>query len=459
MMGNDVGNEIQGDKADVSKWVGLRPVMTYADVTKYDTYQWYTKNANGNWISGDPFKIGDDKYAGHGKVPIQHVIPPELAGSFLSKDGNYWQPWREIDDSVAIPNLNIFRIKQKFSCSSATIAMHIPYTYTYEQEFLDRLQRAKLPGVSVDLIGMTPEKRKIDVIRVEDPSHVTPMRIDLNTAVSDWKTYAHITINDTNKANAVSQNNIIVLSAGEHATEYSSSWIIDGNLRSLISESANQNHLLKNRTWLLIPIEDPDGSYNSTFDNLTDQFFVHQYDARYGDYTPIEVIAYANYLKAFDDNRQPIIVAVSFHNIECNEDKNIYSPWAMVPDYQQCIDFDQYWFPKLNLMNYITENPVPLAEEWLQNRLYGLCWVKYGALALAFEVNDRYPTHRLSLNELQSIGTSFVSSLQEWLEHDIGQKRIKQTSDWMLDREAKNNKNKPLHVNRIPDLFSLLSAF
>jgi len=30
--------------ADVSKWVGLKPVMTFADPTRYETYEWFKKD-------------------------------------------------------------------------------------------------------------------------------------------------------------------------------------------------------------------------------------------------------------------------------------------------------------------------------------------------------------------------------------------------------------------------------
>jgi hypothetical protein len=161
------GMDTKGNTGDVSKWVGLRPVMTYADPTKYETYEWFQKDEQGRWVSGDAFKKGDEKFAGTGTTPEQSVIPQEVAADFLSEDGNYWQPWREIDNAEAVTNLNIFRMKQQFSYPKATLAMRVPFTYTYLQQFISQLQSADIPGVYVDKIGMTPKGRNLQVIRVE----------------------------------------------------------------------------------------------------------------------------------------------------------------------------------------------------------------------------------------------------------------------------------------------------
>jgi len=57
MQGNGGGINI----GNVAKWKGLRPVLTYADPTKYESYEWFIKDDNGVWISGDPFKKGKEK--------------------------------------------------------------------------------------------------------------------------------------------------------------------------------------------------------------------------------------------------------------------------------------------------------------------------------------------------------------------------------------------------------------
>ena len=227
--------------ASVSKWVGLIPVMTYADPMQYETYEWFRKDDQGRWVSGDPFKTGDDQYAGTGKVPIQHCIPEAIADQFLSADGKYWQPWREIETAEAVVNLNIFRMKQRFALSTVTIAMRIPYTYTYQQELLRRLRLASIPGVSIDEIGITPEGRVLQAI--------------------------HFKTTEKTIAKPIT----VMIVAREHATEHASSWVAEGVINNVLTAQNDTNVLAIE--WIVIPIEDPDGSAHSRFDQLTDKFF------------------------------------------------------------------------------------------------------------------------------------------------------------------------------------------
>jgi len=132
---------------DLKKWIGLQPLFTYADPTRYETYEWFVKNAQGQWVSNDPLKRGETRFAGTGKLPEQPAIPNDIAEQFLSIDGNYWQPWRDIADTEINTQVNIFRIKQKFDYSSASVAMHYPFTYTYQQLIVGKLKNAQLARI------------------------------------------------------------------------------------------------------------------------------------------------------------------------------------------------------------------------------------------------------------------------------------------------------------------------
>jgi hypothetical protein len=122
-----VGNDTKGNNAYVGKWVGLRPVFSYADPTKYESYEWFAKDEQGRWVSGDIFKKGQAKYAGTGKVPEQQVIPANIAVKFLSTDGKYWSPWGEIENVEVMADVNAIRIKQKFDLPTATVSMVAPH--------------------------------------------------------------------------------------------------------------------------------------------------------------------------------------------------------------------------------------------------------------------------------------------------------------------------------------------
>ncbi len=139
----------------VVKWYQLHPVMTYADPNRYETYEWFNKDAQGRWVSGDTFKTGEQRYAGYGKIPVQHVLPPAITEQFLSADGRYWSAWREIDNVEAVVEKNVFRMKVKFTLPSAVVAIRMPYMPNYQSTFLEKLEQAHLPGVTVHHIGVS----------------------------------------------------------------------------------------------------------------------------------------------------------------------------------------------------------------------------------------------------------------------------------------------------------------
>ena len=109
------GNDDPKTPGDVSKWVGLRPVMTYADPTQYASYVSYHQDDAGQWLSDDPFCPATERSAGIAAVPQQTVMPATDAAAFLSADGNTWSPWREIDQAQTLPKVNVFRMTQQFT--------------------------------------------------------------------------------------------------------------------------------------------------------------------------------------------------------------------------------------------------------------------------------------------------------------------------------------------------------
>lgn len=393
------GNDTPGNKADVTKWLGLCPVMTYADPTKYETYEWFTKDTQGRWVSGDPFKKGDAKFAGTGKVPEQTVIPIEVAEQFLSPDGKYWQAWREVDKAEVFDKLNIFRITQRYTFHSATLAMRIPYTYTYLQQYADRLQASKNANVFVDELGITPEKRKLQVFRIET---VAPFNI------TDHKT--------------------VLMIGREHATEQASSWTVQGALNTAII-----NHNKLNATWLFIPLEDPDGSSKSIFDRMTDSFCCLG-TQRCLD----EVYQYIRYFIAYADLGKTIDISISLHNVEVSEEPNVFCPFIDFRYRGFVLDINSCIFDQLQKEGYKTSNP---DDAWgnglIGTRLYAWCGEKLGATCCCFEVNDRYPTNRLSLMRLNFIGYVVVNCIQNILKDKCGNAIHASALEFSSSRERK----------------------
>lgn len=411
---------------NVGKWVGLKPVFTYADPTQYQAYECFIKDAQGRWVSDDLAKMGQDKFAGTGKVPAQTAIPREVAEQFLSADGKSWQPWREVDNAEAVVNLNIFRIKQKFSFATATVAMRVPYTYTYLQAYLDKLKAARFSGVMIDELGVTAGKRKIQVIRIEDAR---------STAKAD-------------------ETHTILAIAREHATEHASSWPLQGMLNLLLSDTPEAARLRKNTTWLVVPIEDPDGSADAVFDRLCDDF-----RSPYGRLLPREIPAYLRHFTEYINQGHSIDYTISLHNVEASESANLFCPIIHDLRLDDTIAFNKTLFAALNKQGYLTGNPEkPWQIGELRFRLYAWCSVRFGSFDLCYEVNDRYPPHRLSLAQTQALGRMLAMQLGEWRDSPAGQRCRRQVKA-LLQNRAKERAAYFARQQRTPEQRTLGELF
>ena len=399
------GNDAGGNLADVKKWVNLAPCISYADPSLFESYLWYAKDTEDRWVSGNPLARGDGRYAGTGDVPQQTVIPNDIAKMFLSKDGRYWQPWRETTGE-AVTDLNIFRVREAFVLPIAAVALRIPYTYTYLQAFIERLQTAKLPGVFVDELGTTPEGRKLQVIRLEDPAQLQQP--------SDHPT--------------------ICIIAREHSSEQASSWALSGALNILLTDTAQAEKLRRGRTWLFIPIEDPDGSAHSTFDQLTERFYRSKNPP-----TPSEVLSYARYFTDYIASDQSIDTVISLHNVEANECSNVFSPFRDIAFQDEIIQFNKNFFALLEQEGYRPEAPDKCWNTGAMTfRLFGWLADRFGAFDLCYEVNDRFPQQRLTLAQLQGIGRVLALELAKWTDSPEGQQYHRSVNERLTKhREAR----------------------
>ncbi|MHB9023741.1 MAG: M14 family zinc carboxypeptidase [Armatimonadota bacterium] len=387
---NLTGKGASSATAQVGKWQGLHPVMTYAEPSRLESFDCFYKDTQGRWISLDPLKRGAERVAGTGIVPEQLAMPAVLAEAFLSPDGRQWTPWREVDAIEVLPALNVFRMTQRFLAPSATVAMRIPFTDTYLQAFIARLQQAQLPGVNIDTLGTTPGGRPLQLIRIEDPD---------------------------GSADLAHRKTILVIGR-EHGTEAASSWVALGLLNHLISDSASARSMRKGITWLLAPIQDPDGSTQALFDRMTDRFGgIANPD------TPPEIYLYARYFCDYIYSGRSLDIAVSLHNVEANECANVYCPFVDSRQVETTNAVTQRFYSALRRQGYaVDEKSRPWDVGSVDLRLFGWCASRFATLDLAYEVNDRYPQHRLSLPELQRIGAILGDTLASWCADDAGQR-------------------------------------
>jgi len=378
------GNGQENMPADVTKWVGLRPVFTYADPAQYESYEWFVKEADGRWTSGDPLKTGEARYAGAGEMPEQKIVPGELASQFLSADGHYWSPWREVDDTEVLTNVNVFRIRQTFALPQATVAMRKPYTYTYLQTVITRLQAAKLPGVFVDEPGETPGGRKLQIIRLTDPQ------------------------------DPLANQQTIFVTAREHANEPAGSWVIQGMLRMLLSDEGKA--LRAHRTWMLLPILDPDGSADAEYERITELFRKTDVPK-----TPLEVRHYARYMTQYIADGGQLELSLSLHNVEATECANLFCPLMDMAAIEATTALNEALFSDLREQGFtVGDSSNSWYKGFLSFRFYAWCTKRFQSLDLVYEINDRYPDHSLNSEQLARLGGIMASRLVAWTESETG---------------------------------------
>ena len=427
------GNDIGGNIADTRKWVGLRPVMTYADPARYETYQWFKRDAQGRWVSGDPFRRGAAKFAGNGPTPVQDSIPAHLAAECLSADGDTWSPWRELKEGKGDPNTRIFTLRERFARPTATVALHFPYTVAYQDAFLQRLRAGKYPGVAVDEVGESAEGRKLYMVRVDDPECPTPLRLGETVTRRDGTVVPVVRIDDPPGA---PKPRVLLVNAREHGSEHAGSWVVQGVLRHLLADTPDSRRLRKNTTWLLQLIYDPDGAAKSVFDAVTDRFFPHENHPKYGSNTPAEVVAYARYLRAFVNSGRMLASVASFYGFECNEGKPVLCPNVIKQEKELALSFNEFWFTRLHKIGIPTNPPRrPWFEVWAPYRLHVWCWYWYGAMSFVFMITDRYPGCRLDLRALESIGASYANAMADYLETPRAQQHLAETRQFLEHRK------------------------
>jgi len=172
---------------------------------------------------------------------------------------------------------------------------------------------------------------------------------------------------------------------------------------------SRQRHAPVPNNWLFIPIEDPDGNVDCTFDSLTDKFTL-PYDEK----TPREVFDYAKYLIAYIESGQSIDIAMSLHNVEANEGSNFFCPFVDAQYAKTILPLNKELLQRLNDGGFRIGPDRVWQSGWMPFRLYGWCSARFGSLPLTFEANDRYPQNRLTLLQIQHLGRISADFIEQW---------------------------------------------
>lgn len=409
-------------KGDVSKWQGVKPVISYADPQKYEAFVWYYKDVDGVWISSDPLLEGRTRESGNGKLPIQSVVAPQLAPEFLKSGGQIWSPWRDIEESSADSATQTFTFSAVVKAPRATVAMRVPYLNSFEDEFVKRLQLRQLPGVHVDELGKTAQGRSLRVFRVDDPNATLPL----------------------------SQQQTMLIYARENATDHDASWLAFGALAALLRDDEAAYQMRANTTWLIVPLADPDGAAKSDWKGLEGAFFPTQENTR------IEPLLYARYFLERANAGRSIDLDLGFHMLEGNDDRrHLVCVFTPTGSGEPITYFNSKLFPLLQKQGYLTGPPRPKYDSGGFNRFGN--WVSryLGAYHGVYQVNSRVPGNTLALNDLMFLGEMTVQSMSDygWNEgietHDnsvrFNEERLKKQRAYYAEKGLSPNADRYIH--------------
>ena len=102
-------------------------------------------------------------------------------------------------------------------------------------------------------------------------------------------------------------------------------------------------------------------------------------------------------------------------------------PFMSSTDAQVSLAFNRLWFGRLNEQGIKAGPLQPWDIGLFPFRLGGWCADVFGALSFIFEVNDQYPTCKLTRRELDEVGGSFVRAISDFRESHLGQYRAEET--------------------------------
>ena len=403
---------------DVSKWVGLWPVYTYGKYYEYDTYIYYTKNADGYWVSSDPFLAGAAKLAGNDKTPVQKVIPAEFAEEFLSADGNYWSAWSEIEDTHADSVSNTFFMTKQFNSPNVSIAMKYPYIYDYEEEYMKRLKDADIKGITVHNIGKSIRRHNLYIVEICDPDATEE---------------------------ELKERRVVLMYANEDGDEPDSCRVVNGAMNFLMSGSYEAKKVLKEVTFLFIPMLDPVGWEECTYGKISKNFKPDDYDVA----VRTEILSYATFINSWAGQGYNLDVIINLHNIECNEGSNLFSPLINIIHADDIFSANDFIFTRfLNIETSMLYWDIG----YVKNRFYGWCSNLWGGLTLLYEINSRYPQNRLNIEDIDDIGKEFTFVFNDYFKTEsfehvfpiIAYQQTKQLNEYTNFYDMK--KNIPEHM-------------
>jgi hypothetical protein len=320
--------------------------------------------------------------------------PPATAWNGPALSATNGQQWHYIRDVWSDPYTLSF--VQRFDSDSVTVAMRVPYPPSYNQRYLAQL--AANPLAQVIEIGRSAQNRPLLLVKIGAERRDKPC---------------------------------VVVYAGEHADEPDASWVAQGVVEYLLSNSADAARLRRQFTFLVIPVLDPDGAAAGIHQGMIISFATARA-------TP-ESIAYADYFQNWINAGHRLDLVLDLHNVQSSEGPHVF---CALMEYGGERGKASAALHRLLIQNLAGTNligrPAPGQRGWMPDRLGGWLTHYYGALTMAYEVNSQAPDRHLNLVELKRLGSVFVRTAAHFLSggdaaavlSDIDSRRMQRNARW-----------------------------
>ncbi len=284
------------------------------------------------------------------------------------------QQWQKINITKRIGN--VFSFTHTYVENKVWIALRYPYTFSYHKKYLGYLDNT--PHSKQELLLATKQGRSIDILEITN---------------SDLP-------NDDKKG--------IWICAREHGVEQDGSWVCQGMIDFLLSDSPVASYLRDKAVFVFIPFLTPDAAFNGSCVNPVTGYSLAI------DFCPTkmrtsESRAILNQIYRWIASGNSLDICFSFHNPHGSE-PNIW-PFA----YNNKNKKENKIFLKsifYACTDYTKRRPTYRSSA---PNFAGRCTAEFGTLSYIFEINHQAKKSFLTLDELREIGACFCRGIYHYL--------------------------------------------
>jgi len=394
---------------------------------KYKTLRIDLKNVPGKWMTLNPVvaNIGEDGLGdlkNFKSILSRRPRDPVKAtnGPLIPDDaGEVWRFIKTVDANEAA---GVLTLKYQFSADHAWVAMRPPYTPKLNEAFCESLKKQR--GVKVHELDPVYELSGGDKFQVEmEREVVDPKEWEWQGLAERFKKPANeddipklfvIQIGGMARGQAQRLPGIIIY-AREHSDEHDTSWVAEGAIRFLLSNSREAQIARSRAVYYIIPLIYPNEAKESVYRTK----HTHRYFGTLWK-TPVTV-AYANFFQNIANNRGRLDLCFNLHNVESKETTHLtcaYMEPEPKPGYS-------YRFPAcdnfhVKLMNRMKQAGMKVARNPWEKRLTGrrlgsFLRRQFQTLSMLYEANSQAAERHLTLYELRTVGRQFAMASIEYL--------------------------------------------